>query len=163
MAPAGATAAGEAQSAAAERCAGSLTRLAAVLAGRWRRGSGLVRLVVQETTSVKLRAGAPRMRLLVPQGASAESIGRDLQVMGLTAYPLVFRLLARSRGVSGQLKAGDYALQGPLSLEQILDKLVRGEVVRRAVTVPEGRTMREIAEIVAAQGLDREAFLRGRP
>jgi UPF0755 protein len=114
---------------------------------------------VNETTSVKLRADAAPVRLFVSQGANAESIGRDLHVMGLTTHPLLFRLLARSRGVSGQLKAGDYSLQGPMSLEQILDKLARGDVVRRPVTVPEGRSLAEIAEIVEAQGLDREAFL----
>ncbi len=113
----------------------------------------------RETTSVKLRADAPPIRLYVPPGASADTIGRDLQIMGLTWHPVVFRLLARSRGVSGQLKAGDYLLRGPLSLEGILNMLVRGDVVHRAITIPEGRSIEEIAEIVAAQGLDPAAFL----
>ena len=65
----------------------------------------------------------------------------------------------RSRGVGSQLKAGDYALQGPLSLEEILDKLVRGDVVRRGLTVPEGRTLAEIAAIAEEHGLDPAAFL----
>ena len=137
-----------------------LGRLVAVLLAVALAGSVGFSWWVHETTSVKLAAGAPAMRLLVPPGGNAESIGRDLQVMGLTVHPLVFRLLARSRGVSGQLKAGDYALEGPLSLQQILDKIARGDVVRRAVTVPEGRTLVEIAVIVAAQGLDAQAFLR---
>ena len=112
-----------------------------------------------ETTAVKLAAGAKPLRLLVPPGASVEAIGQDLQAMGLTLHPAVFRVLARFRGVSSQLKAGEYALAGPLSLEQILDQLVRGDVVRRALTVPEGRTVAEIAEIVGARGLDAAAFL----
>jgi UPF0755 protein len=114
---------------------------------------------VYETTSPKLAAAAAPVRLSVPQGANAESIGRRLHDLGLTAHPLVFRLLARARGVSSQLKAGEYSLQGPLSLEQILEKLARGDVVRRPVTVPEGRTLAEIARIVEGQGLDRAAFL----
>ena len=112
-----------------------------------------------ETTAVKLAAGTKPLRLLVPPGASVEAIGQDLQAMGLTLHPAVFRVLARFRGVSSQLKAGEYALTGPLSLEQILDQLVRGDVVRRALTVPEGRTVAEIAEIVGARGLDAAAFL----
>jgi UPF0755 protein len=114
---------------------------------------------VQETTSLKLRVGDPPVRLLVPQGASAESVGRDLHGLGLTRHPMVFRLLARTRGVSGQLKAGDYSLRGPLSLEGLLQVLVRGEVAHRAITIPEGRTIDEIAAIVAAQGLDPASFL----
>lgn len=115
---------------------------------------------VHETTTVKLQDGEPPLRLLVPAGANADSIGRELQALGLTAHPAVFRLLARARGVSGQLKAGEYELAGPLSLEQILDKLVRGDVLRRPITVPEGRTLAEIADLVATQGLDRESFVR---
>jgi UPF0755 protein len=115
---------------------------------------------VHETTTVKLQAGTPPLRLLVPAGANADSIGRDLQALGLTLHPAVFRLLARVRGVSGQLKAGEYELLGPLSLEQILDKLARGDVLRRPVTVPEGRTLAEIADLVASQGLDRDSFVR---
>jgi UPF0755 protein len=112
-----------------------------------------------EITSVKLPAGAPPVRLIVPPGSSADSIGRDLQVMGLTRHAVVFRALVRSRGVGGQLKAGDYALRGPLSLEEILDKLVRGDIERRGLTVPEGRTATEIAAIAKEHGLDPSAFL----
>ena len=36
---------------------------------------------------------------------------------------------------------------------------MRGEVAHRAITIPEGRTIEEIAAIVAAQGLDAAAFL----
>jgi UPF0755 protein len=71
----------------------------------------------------------------------------------------VFRALVRSRGVGARLKAGDYVLRGPLSLEEILDKLVRGEVERRGITVPEGRTAAEIAAIVEGHGFDPAAFL----
>jgi UPF0755 protein len=133
--------------------------LAALLLAALAGASGFV-WWVQETTAVKVPAGAPALRLQVPPGANAERIGRELQAMGLTAHPLAFRLLVRSRGVSGQLKAGIYALEGPLSLTQILDKVARGDVVRRALTVPEGRTMAEIAQAVVALGLDGEAFLR---
>ncbi len=115
---------------------------------------------VEETTALKLRVGDPPVRLLVAPGASADSIGRELQALGLTRHRLVFRLLARVSGVSGQLKAGDYDLRGPLSLEGILHRLVRGEVAHRTVTIPEGRTLEEIALIAAEQGLDAASFLR---
>jgi UPF0755 protein len=113
----------------------------------------------QETRSVKVPAGSPPVRLSVRPGSRAESIGRDLQAAGLTRHALVFRALVRLRGVGGQLKAGDYALRGPLTLEDVLDKLVRGEVERRGLTVPEGRTTKEIAALVSEHGLSAEAFL----
>jgi UPF0755 protein len=112
-----------------------------------------------EVTSVKVPAGATPVRLVVPPGATADSVGRQLAAMGLAHHPAVFRVLVRARGVGGQLKAGGYLLQGPLSLEGILDKLVRGAVERRGLTVPEGRTAAEIAAIVKEHGLDPRAFL----
>ena len=112
-----------------------------------------------ETSWPKIPEGAPPVQLVVPAGASADTIARELHALGLTRHPLVFRLLARSRGVSGRLKAGEYALSGPLSLEGMLDVLVRGDVVRRELTVPEGRSLEEIAALVAAEGMHLEAFL----
>jgi len=112
-----------------------------------------------ETRAVQLAADAPAVKLVVPTGASAEAIGRKLEALGLVRHPLLFELLVRSRGLGGQLKAGEYALEGPLSLEQILELLVRGEVVRRDVTIPEGRTLDETAALVGAEGIPVEDFL----
>jgi UPF0755 protein len=74
-------------------------------------------------------------------------------------HPVVFRLLVRSRGLGGQLKAGEYALEGPLSLEDIVELLARGDVVRNEVTIPEGRTIEETAALAAAQGIDHDDFI----
>ena len=98
--------------------------------------------------------------LVVPEGASTGSIGQRLRELGLVRHSLVFEALARLRGASGRLRAGEYLIEGPVSLEQILDKLVRGEVVRHDVTFPEGRTLEEMADLAALHGLDRGAFLR---
>jgi UPF0755 protein len=108
---------------------------------------------------VRLAAGAPPVKLVVPPGASAEAIGRKLQALGLVRHPSIFRLLVRARGLGGELKAGEYALEGPLSLEDILELLARGEVVRREVTIPEGRTLDETAALVGAEGLVVDDFL----
>lgn len=114
---------------------------------------------LHETREPKLAEGAPALALVVPPGASAEAIGQQLQGLGLVRHPLIFRLLARGRGLGGQLKAGEYRLSGPLSLEAILDLLARGDVVRREVTIPEGRDVEDIAALVGAQGLGVADFL----
>ncbi len=126
-----------------------LVLLAGVLAAAWR----------YEVSSTKIPAGAFPVKLVVPPGASAEAIARQLHALRLVRHPLVFRAVARWRGVSAQLKAGEYALSGPLSLQGILDALARGDVVRRDLTIPEGRNIDEIADLVVAEGLDRAAFL----
>ena len=85
--------------------------------------------------------------------------GGSFRPRGWCAHPLVFRLLVRSRGIGGQLKAGEYALEGPLSLEQIVELLARGEVVRREITIPEGRTLEEAAALAGAEGIVVDDFL----
>jgi UPF0755 protein len=61
--------------------------------------------------------------------------------------------------VGPSLRAGEYALDSTLSVREIVDRLVRGEVVRREITFPEGRNLAEAAEIAAARKLDAAAFL----
>jgi UPF0755 protein len=112
-----------------------------------------------EAQSLRLAAGAPAVTLVVPPGASAEAIGRRLESLGLVPHPLLFRLLVRSRGLGGHLKAGEYSLEGPLSLEQIVGLLARGEVVRRDVTIPEGRTLEETAALVSEEGIASQDFV----
>jgi len=102
----------------------------------------------------------PPQPFVVAQGASADAIGRQLQGLGLVRHPLVFRALVRLRAVGGRLRAGEYSLEGPLSLSEILEKLLRGDVARRPLTFPEGRSLEEMASLLAGQGLDPAAFLK---
>jgi UPF0755 protein len=115
---------------------------------------------VWETEAPVRAADAPAQTLLVPPGASAESIGRQLAELGLVRHPVVFRALVWLRGQGSTLKAGEYALEGPMSLEQIADLLARGEVVRHEVTFPEGKVLEEMAEIAAGKGIAAEDFLK---
>ena len=111
-------------------------------------------------TEAPLRApGASAVSLVVPPGASADSIGRQLRELGLVRHPLVFRALVSLRGLAGTLKAGEYQLEGPLSLEQIADLMAKGDVVRHDVTFPEGKVLEEMADIAEARGIEAAEFL----
>ena len=119
-----------------------------------------LRLLWELETRTPLRSPeASPVELVIPPGASAEAIGRLLQEQGLVRYPLVFRVLVLLKGVGGSLKAGEYSLEGPLTLEQIVDLMARGQVIRREVTIPEGKSMVEIAGIFEDHGVEVEAFL----
>src|SRR5262249_3197436 len=91
---------------------------------------------------------------------SAEAIGRQLRDLGLVRHPLIFRALVTARGAGGKLRAGEYSLQGPLTLDQIVDMLVRGDVERRGDTVPPGKTAEDMALLVPAHGPDGATFLK---
>jgi UPF0755 protein len=119
-----------------------------------------VRLAWHHETRSPLRpASAPPLPLSVPAGSSVDAIGRQLESLQLVRHPLLFRALVMLRGDGARLKAGSYELAGPLSLDQIIDMLARGDVVRHEVTFPEGLHLDEIASLAADHGLDRAAFL----
>jgi UPF0755 protein len=60
-----------------------------------------------------------------------------------------------------QAKAGEYEFDGPLVPDEVLGKLVRGEVKLHRFTVPEGLRVDEVAPLVAATGICTAAdFLR---
>jgi UPF0755 protein len=96
----------------------------------------------------------------VRPGQSAASIGEELARIGLLDRPGLFRALVFVRGDGSRLQAGEYVFDGTLSLEELVDKLVRGEVARFEVTFPEGRTIEDMADLAAAKGADRDAFLK---
>jgi UPF0755 protein len=56
------------------------------------------------------------------------------------------RLVERSKS----LKNGDYQFASPISPAQVLDKIARGDVATRKITIPEGYNQWEIAEKLAA-------------
>jgi UPF0755 protein len=98
----------------------------------------------------------------VPPGASAEWIARQLHAQGFVRHPLVFRVLVYLRGDSASLRAGEYALASSDSLVAVVDKLVRGDVVRHDVTFPEGKNLAEAAQIagrIPGRKVDAAAFL----
>lgn len=114
---------------------------------------------VHETRFPLRDLGDPPQGLLVAPGDSVAAIGEKLHALGLVGHPLVFRALVHLRHEGSRLRAGEYSLEGPLSLSDLVDMLVRGDVVHRDVTFPEGKTLDEMAATAAAHGLDAAAFL----
>jgi UPF0755 protein len=97
--------------------------------------------------------GDPPQTLVVEPGMGVRQIGAQLHRMGLVRHPELFRAVVTVRGVAGRLKAGEYALAGRMSLDSVVDKLERGEVIRRVVTFPEGSDIESMAGLVTAQGI----------
>jgi UPF0755 protein len=94
------------------------------------------------------------VELDVPKGANAHDVADLLYKAGLIDRPLAFRIYAGQRGVAGRFKAGRYVLAAPIAPRQILDALVKGaadELV--AVTIPEGKNLLEVADILDAAGV----------
>lgn len=92
------------------------------------------------------------VRVIVEEGANASQIAAELQRSGVVRSAFVFRFVSRMRGLATDLKPGAYDLRVGLGVSGALDTLKEGiplQVFR--VTVPEGKTLREIADIVASK------------
>jgi UPF0755 protein len=95
-------------------------------------------------------------RVEIRRGLRTSSILRNLQREGVLRdewVPLVYMRLLRGRD---SLKAGVYEFRGPLAPVDVIDKLVRGDVVLRTVTVREGLDRFAIAKLFAAESLGTE-------
>jgi UPF0755 protein len=133
--------------------------------GRHRAGGGASRgLLVLFLILVLLSAGAGGLYLYgtgasgpsqpisvdVPDGATAEYVGRLLEEREVIRSALAFRLVAAVRGVGESLQAGTYDLRTNMTISEALDALEAGPVVQTVdLTVPEGLELGEIAGVAA--------------
>ena len=87
--------------------------------------------------------------VLVEKGENLNQIARRLKQDNLLKSIAVFKAAARFSGKSASLKAGEYRIPAYASAKEILDILVSGPTVVRRVTIPEGKTSRQIFDILA--------------
>lgn len=96
----------------------------------------------------------------IPSGTSASEVGGILKADGIIRSAFGFRLLARVTGKGTNLKPGAYELSPAMSPLAVINKIAKGDVCAKWVTVPEGFTILQIAERLGAEGLvESDAFL----
>jgi UPF0755 protein len=86
----------------------------------------------------------------IAPGSSAARIGQQLQASGIVRSRYAFdfeRLLKR-----GTLKAGEYRFDHPAPAAEVYARIARGDVFTRAVTVPEGANIFDIAARLEQEG-----------
>ncbi len=106
--------------------------------------------------------GYPEVELLheVVPGQDAGSILRDLEAKGVLSNAFLARLYLVQILGDPPLRAGEYLFESPATVPEVLDKLVRGDIVTYPVTIVEGLTMEETASHLADQGFgDRQVLL----
>lgn len=100
------------------------------------------------------------VRVELQTGSGTTEVALLLSERGLLEHPQAFAFYARVTGKDKQIQAGSYLLSRSMSPLEILDRLVKGQVVTITFTVPEGTIMRNIAAIVqAAAGVDSSQFM----
>jgi UPF0755 protein len=93
----------------------------------------------------------------VPTGSSARAVVRLLARGGAVSDErLAWRYVRWLRRDPRPFRAGEYAFQGPLRPDEVLERVWRGDVKLHRFTVPEGLRADEIAGIVGESGLATE-------
>jgi UPF0755 protein len=88
----------------------------------------------------------------IPQGAGPASIGRRLVEAGVVRNRSSFRLALWLSRAGRRLQAGEYRFDHPMSPRQVIDKIARGDVYVRAITFPEGLTVKQMAALYETRG-----------
>jgi len=108
--------------------------------------------------------GAPGGRdvsVVIAPGSTASEIASTLQKAGVIKNAWAFRLYARIKGTAGNLKPGEYVFRTHMPFGDVLQFLERGPKIELTrVTIPEGKTVREIALILErVAGIPSKEFL----
>ena len=123
-----------------------LAGLAVALGGGW-----------QWVTSAPSNAHAP-VPVTIPRGANSLDIGRLLTRQGVVRNPYAFALQTRLTGANRELRAGRHDLYSDMPLEQVVETLAQKadagvDENGLRVTIPEGYTLRQIADTLGAKGV----------
>jgi len=116
-------------------------------------------VLLSELHSPYYNAAQEETFIYVPPGANAAKVAGLLKEQGILHTKLPFRLWLRRHGFDRSLKAGEYRFSGMSTPIEIAERLSRGDVYFRSITIPEGLTALETADLLARGGFgDREKF-----
>jgi UPF0755 protein len=99
----------------------------------------------------------PKKDVEVRKGQHTATVLRHLEEQGILRdhyIPLIYIKIARHRD---SIKAGVYEFTKPMSAAEVIDKLIRGDVLLRSVTVREGLDRFTVGHIFAAEGFGKQA------
>ena len=90
-------------------------------------------------------------QFLVSPGESVDSIGLRLETQGLIRDAALFRVYVRLNGLDKGINAGAFTLRPNMNIEQIAQTLQRGAAAEMQITIPEGKRLEEVAELIDQQ------------
>ena len=114
-------------------------------------GAVAARIFVAETRPYKGYAEAEQF-VDIPPGSGPASIGRRLADSGIIRDTIGFRFeLARS-GAGRRLQAGEYRFDRAMTINEVVEKIARGDVYLQPITFREGLTIRDMAGLFESKG-----------
>ncbi|MBT5719864.1 MAG: endolytic transglycosylase MltG [Gammaproteobacteria bacterium] len=88
------------------------------------------------------------VKIEIVAGSSLSRVAAELGEAGFLRSPILFKLMARVRGVENSIRTGEYELQPGITPVQLLDKIVNGESVQYRITLVEGWTFEQALQAI---------------
>ena len=89
----------------------------------------------------------------IPDGTNFKKVSFLLAEKNIIRKSIRFNLLAKLKNAEHKIKTGEYCMTMPISPVEVLDKLIKGEVIIHSVTIPEGKNIFDVAKIMEEAGL----------
>lgn len=124
-----------------------------ILAGAIAVAAGLALAAASGVSHLNSPTGGQEQTIRIQAGMSARHIGEKLAQHGLIRSALLFEWTARIRGLAAELEAGTYQVSGGETTAAILEDLLRAPLEMVRVTLPEGMTRHQTAQLLQRQGL----------
>ncbi|MGH8372730.1 MAG: endolytic transglycosylase MltG [Gammaproteobacteria bacterium] len=84
----------------------------------------------------------------IASGKPLRVVARELGQQGVLPHPLSLVLLARLRGESGAMRAGEYRIQPGTTVAELLNQFVSGHVVLHSLTLVDGWDFKQVFDAV---------------
>jgi UPF0755 protein len=96
------------------------------------------------------KEGGTETTVILKHGSGLPQIAETLADGGVIRLPFTFGVLAKLTGGGQHLRAGEYAVPARASAWDILAMIRAGKIVRHLVTIPEGLSSAQVADILNA-------------
>ncbi len=99
--------------------------------------------------------------IFIKKGSHLKKVSEILEQEGIVKNRHLFVLLATVLGKKKRVRAGEYELHTRMLPGEVLDALVKGQVKSHLVTIPEGYTLSQIADLLEDLNLvEKKGFLQ---
>ena len=106
--------------------------------------TGWAAVALKNLQTDPLCATGERQQVHVAAGTSFTELTKLLGQRCWIEHPRFLRLYGRLSGKASAIKAGEYAVEPGMTMQQLLDKMVSGAVIQHRLTIVEGWTFREL-------------------
>lgn len=96
----------------------------------------------------------------VQAGKSLKEISSSLGKQGFIKSGIFFRIYTLLSGDSKKLQAGEYLLSPSMTIPEIVQKFVSGDVITKTITIIEGWNLKDIAQYLENEGFSKEEFFQ---